>query len=100
MKIKTLISLLVILVLAVGVWAADKHPSDDQLYDQVRRKLADDFVVKGGAMEVEVKDGVVTLRGKVEYDQQKVKAEKIARKVSGVKHVNNELVVVGKGNPR
>jgi osmotically-inducible protein OsmY len=51
-------------------------------------------------MEVEVKDGVVTLRGKVEYDQQKVKAEKLARKVAGVKHVNNELVVVGKGNPR
>ena len=57
-------------------------------------------VVKGGAMEVEVKDGVVTLRGKVEYDQQKVKAEKLARKVSGVKQVDNQLVVVGKGNPR
>jgi len=100
MKIKTLVSLLVILVLAAGVWAAEKHYSDDQLYDLVRRKLADDQVVKGGAMEVEVKDGVVTLRGKVEYDQQKVKAGKIARKVSGVKQVINELVVVGKGNPR
>jgi osmotically-inducible protein OsmY len=100
MKIKTLVSLLVILVLAAGVWAAEKHFTDDQLYDLVRRKLADDQVVKGGAMEVEVKDGVVTLRGKVEYDQQKVKAEKLARKVAGVKHVNNELVVVGKGNPR
>jgi osmotically-inducible protein OsmY len=100
MKIKTLVSLLIILVLAAGVWAADKHPSDDQLYDLVRRKLADDIVVKGGAMEVEVKDGVVTLRGKVEYEQQKLKAEKVARKVPGVKHVNNELIVVGKGNPR
>jgi osmotically-inducible protein OsmY len=51
-------------------------------------------------MEVEVKDGVVTLRGKVEYEQQKLKAEKVARKVPGVKQVNNELIVVGKGNPR
>ncbi len=100
MKIKTLVSLLIILVLAAGVWAADKHPSDDQLYDLVRRKLADDVVVKGGAMEVEVKDGVVTLRGKVEYEQQKLKAEKVARKVPGVKHVNNELIGVGTGNPR
>jgi osmotically-inducible protein OsmY len=100
MKTKTLVSVLVILALAAGVWAADKHYSDDQLYDLVRRKLADDQVVKGGAMEVEVKDGVVTLRGKVEYEQQKVKAEKLARKVSGVKQVVNELVVVGKGNPR
>jgi osmotically-inducible protein OsmY len=90
----------VILALAAGVWAAEKHVSDDQLYDLVRRKLADDVVVKGGAMEVEVKDGVVTLKGKVEYDQQKVKAEKLAKKVSGVKQVVNELVVVGKGNPR
>jgi len=100
MKIKTLVSLIVILALVAGAWAAEKHVSDDQLYDLVRRKLADDQVVKGGAMEVEVKDGVVTLRGKVEYDQQKVKAEKLARKISGVKRVNNELVVVGKGNPR
>lgn len=98
MKIKTLVSFFVIFALAAGVLAAEKHVSDDQLYDTVRRKLADDQVVKGGAMEVEVKDGVVTLRGKVETDQQKSKAAKIAHKVSGVKQVNNELVVVGKGN--
>ena len=98
MKIRTVISLLVILALAAGVWAAEKQVSDDQLYDLVRRKLADDVTVKGGALEVEVKAGVVTLRGKVETDKQKVKAEKLARKVSGVKQVTNELVVVGKGN--
>jgi osmotically-inducible protein OsmY len=38
------------------------------------------------------------LRGKVESDQQKIRAAKIAHKISGVKDVNNELVVVGKGN--
>ena len=85
-------------MLAAGVWAAEKHVSDDQIYDTVRRKLADDQVVKGGAMEVEVKDGVITLRGKVETDQQKSRAAKIAHKVSGVKQVDNQLVVVGKGN--
>jgi osmotically-inducible protein OsmY len=51
-------------------------------------------------MEVEVKDGVVTLKGKVEYDEQKIKAGKLTRKVSGVQRVDNQLVVVGKGNPR
>ena len=100
MKTKTLVSLLVILALAAGAWAAEKHLSDDQLYDMVRRKLADDVVVKGAGLEVEVKDGVVTLKGKVEYPEQKTKAEKLARKVSGVKSVDNQLVVVGKGNPR
>ena len=100
MKIKTIVSLLVMLALARGVWAAEKHVSDDQLYDLVRRKLADDAVVKGGAIEVDVKDGVVTLSGKVEYDQQKVKAEKLTKKIAGVKQVENKLEVVGKGNPR
>src|ERR1700691_2340695 len=100
MKIKTLISFFVIFALAAGTLAAQKHVSDDQIYDNVRRKLADDQVVKGGAMEVEVKDGVVTLRGKVEYGEQKIKAEKLTRKVSGVKQVDNQLVVVGKGSPR
>jgi osmotically-inducible protein OsmY len=100
MKLKTLVSLLAILFLAAGAWAAEKHFSDDQLYDLVRRKLADDQVVKGAAMEVEVKDGVVTLKGKVEYPEQKVRAEKLTRKVSGVKRVDNQLEVVGKGNPR
>jgi osmotically-inducible protein OsmY len=100
MKIKLFVSFLLILALAGGAWAAEKHFSDDQLYDLVRRKLADDILVKGGALEVEVKEGVVTLRGKVEYPKQKEKAEKLTRKVSGVKQVDNQLVVVGKGNPR
>jgi hypothetical protein len=86
MKIKTLISLLVIFALALGAWAAEKQ--------------VDDTVVKGGALDIEVKDGVVTLKGKVELEQQKTKAEKLARKVSGVKQVDNQIVVVGKGNPR
>ena len=98
MKIKTLVSFFVIIALAAGVLAAQKHVSDDQIYDNVRRKLADDQVVKGGAMEVEVKDGVVTLRGKLESDQQKTRAAKIAHKISGVKQVDNQLEVVGKGN--
>lgn len=100
MKIKLFVSFLLILALAGGAWAAEKHFSDDQLYDLVRRKLADDILVKGGALEVDVKAGVVTLRGKVEYPKQKEKAGKITRKVSGVKQVDNQLVVVGKGNPR
>ncbi|HTT62971.1 MAG TPA: BON domain-containing protein [Bryobacteraceae bacterium] len=100
MKTRIFVSLLLILTLAAGAWAAEKHFSDDQIYDLVRRKLADDQVVKGGALEVEVKDGVVTLKGKVEYEQQKNKAEKLARKVSGVKQVVNQLVVAGKGNQR
>jgi len=98
MKPKVLVSLLVIFALAAGVWAAEKHVSDDEIYNNVIRKLASDAVVKGGALKVDVHDGAVTISGKVETDKQKEKAEKLVHKIAGVKQVTNELVVVGKGN--
>jgi osmotically-inducible protein OsmY len=67
--------------------------SDDLLYDEVRRKLAVDTLVKGGAIDVRVQQGVVTLRGKVKAQKQKNKAESITKKVKGVSKVVNELVV-------
>ena len=71
--------------------AKEKNLSDDFVYDQVRRKLANDPDVKGGALEVTVKDGIVTLKGVLEKDGQKSKAEKLASKVRGVKKVINEI---------
>ena len=70
---------------------ADKPVSDDSIYDYVKRKLANDQVVKGGALEIDVKEGVVTLRGTVETEQQRQRAEKLAKKVKGVKNVTNEI---------
>ena len=78
--------------------AADKTPvSDDTIYDNVRRKLASDPVVKGGGLTVDVKQGVVTLTGTVEQDKQKERATKLTKKVGGVKSVNNALQVARKG---
>jgi osmotically-inducible protein OsmY len=74
--------------------AKDPPPvTDDTITDQVRIKLASDPIVKGGALQVDVKQGVVTLSGAVELDKQKDKAEKIARKVKGVKQVVNNLEI-------
>ena len=82
-----------LLLQAVGP-AKDPPPvNDDTITDQVRIKLADDPVVKGGALNVEVKQGVVTLSGAVELDKQKEKAEKVARKVKGVKQVVNNIEI-------
>jgi osmotically-inducible protein OsmY len=72
---------------------AQGTPSDDRLYDQVRIKLAQDVEVNGGAIDVKVQDGTVTLLGKIRTGKAKSKAEKIAGKVKGVKKVVNELVV-------
>lgn len=82
-------------MLAQASFAADQKPaiSDDRISDQVRMKLATDADVKGGALDVVVKDGVVTIKGRVDTDKGKTKATKLAKKVKGVKDVDNELVV-------
>jgi hyperosmotically inducible periplasmic protein len=70
-----------------------KPASDDAIFDNVRRKLANDPDVRGGAFDVSVKDGVVTLKGKVEKEKYRQRAEKVAKKVKGVKQVVNQLQV-------
>jgi osmotically-inducible protein OsmY len=84
-----------ILVLLTGSFAAAQKsvPPDDRISDQVRMKLATDPDVKGGALDVAVQDGVVTIKGRVDTDKGKQKATKLAKKVKGVKDVDNELVV-------
>jgi osmotically-inducible protein OsmY len=88
---------LVVLLLLAGVcMAADKPITDDAVYNQVRIKLADDPVVKGGGLVVDVKQGVVTLSGTVELEVQKEKAAKVAKKVKGVKEVINHIELKNK----
>ena len=97
MKLKRLclsfaLSLAAFFTLAAPGFAA-KPVSDDFLIDTIRQKLASDDVVKGGAIDVEVKDGVCTLKGKVEEEKQKGRAERIAKRVSGVKTVVNQIQI-------
>lgn len=89
-----------ILLLLSGAWvhaafAADQKPAtaDDRISDQVRMKLATDPDVKGGADDVTVQNGMVTIKGRVDTDKGKNRATKLAKKVKGVKDVDNELVV-------
>jgi hyperosmotically inducible protein len=97
MILKTCASLLVFFLLAGLCLAADKPVSDDAIYDNVRIKLAEDVDVKGGALKVDVKEGVVTLGGVVETQMQKDKATKIAKKVKGVKSVVNQIEIKKRG---
>lgn len=85
--------LLLPFVFALSLWGADAA-SDARLSDQIKLRLAGDRDVKvGAAIDVDVKDGVATLRGKVETQSQKARAEKVAHKTRGVKEVKNELVI-------
>jgi osmotically-inducible protein OsmY len=90
---RTIVSLLLVFTLTLPAVAATKQVDDNVLYDNVKRKLANDQVVKGGGLEVEVKSGAITLKGSVEYDSQKARAEKIVKKVPGVKSVDNQITV-------
>jgi hyperosmotically inducible protein len=87
-------AVLALLLLVAGVClAADKPISDDLIVDQVRIKLSGDAEVKGGALQVDSKQGVVTITGTVESDRQKGKATKLAKKVKGVKQVINNIEI-------
>jgi len=88
---KIVAALMTVLLLAAVCLAADKTISDDMIYDNVRIKLASDAVVKGGALTVDVKQGVVTLGGMVENSRQKDRAAKLAKSIKGVKQVVNNL---------
>ncbi len=91
---RALTCLLIVALLAAPCRALlQQENPDDRIYDEVRRRLANDPVVKGGALEVEVRDGVVTLRGKVRDEKQRLRAERVTRRVKGVKKVINELRV-------
>jgi osmotically-inducible protein OsmY len=88
------VSILLVLALVVPMFAQG-NSADDKIYDEVRRRLANDPDVKGAGLEVIVKAGAVTLRGRVHDVHAKDKAEKITKKVKGVTKVTNELRVFG-----
>ena len=73
--------------------AGPEKVSDDQLFDLVRMRLISDTTVQGGNIEVEVHDGVVSLKGRVRTEKAKDKATKVVKKIKGVKSVDNQLKV-------
>ena len=87
-----LIAVLLLLTLAVPMLVAQKAPvSDDAISDNVRQKLASDADVRGAALDVTVKQGVVTIKGRVHTEKGRKKATEITKKVKGVVNVDNQL---------
>jgi hyperosmotically inducible periplasmic protein len=93
MKFRIIGIVLAFFVLAGACLAKQEPVTDDSLYNQVKIKLAGDQVVKGGGLDVDVKQGVVTLSGSVETLQQKERAEKLVKKMKGVKQVVNKITL-------
>jgi len=70
-----------------------KKNSDEQIYDQVRMRLANDPDIKGGNLNVDVQNGVVTVKGRVDKERAHQKIERVAKKVKGVSSVVNQVKV-------
>ncbi len=76
---------------AIGT-AGDKV-SDASVHTRVKTAFSKDPILKDTSINVDSKDGVITLRGTVPSAAAKTQAEEIATRTSGVVRVVNELVV-------
>ena len=91
---KLLAAFLALFLMQAVCPAKDPPPiTDDTISDAVRVKLAGDQLVGVLNFQVTVKQGVVTLGGSVEQKSLKSRAEKVAKKVKGVKQVINNIEI-------
>src|SRR5690242_2489021 len=89
-----LIAVLLLVTLAMPMLVAQQKSaavSDDAIFDNVRQRLASDADVRGAALDVTVKEGVVTIKGRVRTEKGRKKATEISKKVKGVVNVDNQL---------
>jgi osmotically-inducible protein OsmY len=71
--------------------------SDDRIREDVNDRLSDDPFVDASEIEVQVSGCEVTLSGTVDSREAKRRAEDIAERISGVRHVQNNLRVNQQG---
>ncbi len=71
--------------------------SDERIKEDVNERLTDDPLIDAGDINVEVKNGTVTLTGSVDARYLKHRVEDIADDCSGVKDVDNRLSVRNAG---
>jgi hyperosmotically inducible protein len=73
--------------------SAGEVVDDSALTAKVKTALIGDDVTKGSQINVETRDGVVQLAGFVNTDAERDRATQVARSVSGVKDVRNDLEI-------
>jgi osmotically-inducible protein OsmY len=91
---KLLSAFLALFLMQAVCLAKDPPPvTDDSISDAVRVKLAGDQLIGVLSLDVTVKQGVVTLAGSVDQKSLKSRAERVAKKVKGVKQVVNNIEI-------
>jgi hyperosmotically inducible periplasmic protein len=104
MKIRTLFTatMTALALLATAGCAVERkqetvgaYVDDATITTQVKAKLAADHAVSAMAINVETMKGTVQLSGFAKSQDEKMAAERIARGVSGVVGVRNDIVIRG-----
>ena len=90
-------SLLPLLLLVVAAQALAQ--GDALLATAVHEALAKDRRVDAQQVRVEARDGAVRLLGEVDTNEERDAAGEVARRVSGVRRVDNELTVAASVAP-
>lgn len=81
----------------IGKRTFGERVEDGVIVTKIKAKLTGDGSVNSLNVDVDSKEGVVTLSGRVETHEAKSEAERIARDTKGVREVHNRLEVIGKG---
>ena len=76
--------------------SAGKYVDDSTITANVKTKLAADKLATLTRVDVDTTNQVVSLNGVVESSDQKQRAEQLAKQVSGVKGVKNNLQIQAK----
>lgn len=90
------IALAVLTVLTLGIGAATAQVNaikDGWLVMKVHSEMVDEDVLNGSNIDVDVKNGVVTLQGTVTSEAARARALEVARKNDGVKNVVDQLKI-------
>jgi osmotically-inducible protein OsmY len=81
-----------VFALATGGGVAAANDNDDRLERKIESRFELDKKLKGHDLDVDVDEGVATLKGKVSSEGERVRAEKLAR-VAGVSRIDNKLEI-------
>ncbi|HEY8333894.1 MAG TPA: BON domain-containing protein [Tardiphaga sp.] len=79
--------------------SSDSAPSDDEIAKRAVNVLSWDSVIPSDVIQVTVRDGLVTLTGKVNWYYQRSSAERDVRGLSGVRSVVNNVEIEPHAKP-
>ena len=70
-----------------------QYVDDASITTQIKAKFVEDREVAASSIKVETLNGTVQLSGFAKSERERKEAEAIARRINGVKHVKNDIIV-------